>query len=343
MKKRFHPLLAALAALLSAPAVQAADNALFTKEILVPAESLSQLTPPPADPRALESRLDRQVLGASNRQRAGAGLAALTLDPALSAAAARYSRLMRDQGFFDHVSPVGEGLDNRLPRADRWRYEQLGENLWTAQGAIDWRADRIAGEAAANWIESPSHRENLLDPAYTVAGVGTAIRGDEIWITMLYGRPHADLAQAALLRDHGEAPADLDGLARSMTADALSAINRDRAAAGVRTLGGDAALSDVARAHARRMLASGTLTTQGALETALAGGGIRELALAVWQGSGGLVWRPDTMTGAMMNTWRQSASSRADLVNPRFDRAGIGVATDGTAVFVAAFFARTGG
>ena len=334
----------AAALLVSAPAY--AEGTLFTKEVLIPADQVALRAPPPTDPRAMEADLNAFVMQSSNAQRARAGLPALARDPALARAAARYSRLMHDQNFFSHVSPSGERLEQRLPESDGWRYEKVGENLWSAQGAIDWQAPAIADETAANWIESPSHRDNLLEPAYTLGGVGTAIGGDKIYITMLYGRPHADPAQAALLRDHGEAPADLGGLSRSMKSTLVSAMNRERIALGLPALRPGASLSRIAQDHARSMLGSGRLAGDGVLHRAFAadGGSIRQLALGLWHGSGGLAWQPGAMTGKVIETWRTRPDTWADVVNPRFNLAGLGVATDGAQVYVAAIFAeRPGG
>jgi len=191
-----------LAAALLVPVPAFAEGTVyFQQSLLSPAEAALR-APPPSDPAPLIAALEWQVLQASNAERAQVGLPPLTADPALNSAAARYSRKMRDFQFFDHVAPDGETLDSRLPRDEMWRFQGLAENLWSGQGALDWRSDSISVQAAANWVASPGHRENLFNPDYSVAGVGTAVVGDQIYITMLYATPEEDMEQAILQRDY---------------------------------------------------------------------------------------------------------------------------------------------
>ena len=320
---------AALLALAATPA--AAQGELFVKEVLIPADRLGSRLSYPGDPASLEAALDAGVMAASNRQRALAGLPALGFDAALALAAARYSRRMRDEGFFDHVAPDGEGLDRRLPGEAAWRLERLGENLWTARGAIDWSVERLSDEVAANWIESPSHRDNLLEPAYTLGGVGAAVSPEGVWVTMLYGTPHADPGLALALRDHGEAPADLGGFARRMgdvVHGRLSALRGGR-------LGRDASLDEAARAEAQRMLA-GAGGGAGTLRSALAAspGRLRRAALTSWRATG-LPWQAERIAARALETWQGDPSTAPDIGDVAYDLAGVGVASDGQGVAVA--------
>lgn len=166
-----------------------AEGTLITKERVVLPADMAQRTPRPAHTAAFEAGLREAVLRASNRQRRRAGAPPLTHDPALAAAATRYSRRMGTENFFGHVAPDGEALDKRLPPGVLQRYQSLGENLWYAEGALDWKAGPIAEQIATDWLASPTHRGNLLLPSYTLGGVGIAVVGEKVVISMLYASP----------------------------------------------------------------------------------------------------------------------------------------------------------
>jgi len=200
-----------ISALFFFPGTALAQTGLFQKEYTLSAAEAALRAPAPSDPTALIQALRWQVLEASNKERATVGLPPLSSDSVLDESAARYSRKMRDLQFFDHVAPDGETLDQRLPKAEKWRYQGL----------------------ARNWVESPGHRENLFNPDYSVAGVGSAMRGDQLYITMLYGTPVSDPAKAILQRDFGEAPTDIGGFALSLEQSLAQAINQKRGQVGL--------------------------------------------------------------------------------------------------------------
>ena len=61
-------------------------------------------------------------------------------------------------------------------------YAKTGENLLSAP------AGYIALQMEASWMNSPGHRANILDPAFSVAGVGIATAADgTIWVAVEFG------------------------------------------------------------------------------------------------------------------------------------------------------------
>lgn len=50
-------------------------------------------------------------------------------------------------------------------------------------GYVNDDADSIAKALVDGWMESPGHRENLLEPAYSVIGVGVAYDGTYYYAT----------------------------------------------------------------------------------------------------------------------------------------------------------------
>jgi len=326
-------------ALFLVPGAAAAQSPLFEKQITLTAAEAALRTPAPTDPTALIQALEWQVLEASNRERALVGLSPLTGDPALNASAARYSRKMRDFQFFDHVAPDGETLDQRLPEAEKWRFQGLAENLWSGQGALDWRSESVSTQAAQNWVESPGHRENLFNPEYSVAGVGSAMRGDQLYITMLYGTPVDDPAQAILQRDFGDAPADIGGFALSLEQSLAEAINAQRGQVGLQRLGRDPILSQTARGNAQNALSLGSFASGGVLDQVfqLDPNRTGRLAAGFWRGSGALIWKIEEVTQQIVDSW-SAAQTWSDALDGGFGQVGVGVASDGQSVMVTILF-----
>ena len=85
------------------------------------------------------------------------------------------------QGFFDHESPDGGTLVDRLTGAgylgdeDAW---VVGENIGWGQGTL-----ATARSMVTAWMGSAGHRENLLSGDYTEVGLGLALGtpADQTW------------------------------------------------------------------------------------------------------------------------------------------------------------------
>lgn len=147
----------ALAALLAPAAAQAQDCA------------NAQLRPTRENLNAVR----HAVLCLHNRERARLGLARLREQPNLRSAAARHSSHMVDAQFFDHVTPSGRTMIDRvritgyLRRVHGW---SIGENIAWASGRLATAAD-ITDE----WMHSAGHRANILNPRFREIGIGVEI------------------------------------------------------------------------------------------------------------------------------------------------------------------------
>jgi uncharacterized protein YkwD len=126
----------------------------------------------PADPTA-----EAAVLALVNEARADAGCGALTADPALAAVARAHSADMRDRDYFSHTSPEGLSPFDRA--------EQAGVGYSRAENIAFGQSDAAAVMEA--WLESPGHRENILDCDLTRLGVGVAEGPGGPWWTQLFG------------------------------------------------------------------------------------------------------------------------------------------------------------
>ena len=103
-----------------------------------------------------------------NDERATLGLGPLSAQADLEAAAKSYSQAMVQQRFFAHVSPGGQTLANRLTAytgvARDWT---TGENLAWGEGAQATPSAIVRG-----WMNSATHRDNILNGNFREIGVG---------------------------------------------------------------------------------------------------------------------------------------------------------------------------
>jgi uncharacterized protein YkwD len=119
------------------------------------------------------SAVERAAFDLLNRKRLEKGLNALVWSDELEQVARLHSQNMADFQFFSH-----RGLDNKFvsDRADdaglgRWR--AIGENI-----AFNRGFDDPVGKAVELWLDSPSHRRNLLSETWKESAVGVAVAED---------------------------------------------------------------------------------------------------------------------------------------------------------------------
>lgn len=105
-----------------------------------------------------------------NEERMSRGLKPLREQTQLRGVAQSYAKLMDDENFFDHVSPGGSTMVDRLKRQTSYLRSgtwKVGENLaWGAGGAETPR------KIVRAWMQSPGHRRNILDGRFRDIGIG---------------------------------------------------------------------------------------------------------------------------------------------------------------------------
>ena len=153
--------------------------------VRVPAESekgtpREWIAPPGHTIEEIET-IERDCFNAVNKEREGRGLRALALDPDLLEVARTYSRRMAEHGFFAHKDPDGNTVLQRAANAGI-RWHMLGENLAFERGYVSPTAITIRG-----WMESPGHRENILEPRFALSAIGVWMSSnDTVYFTELF-------------------------------------------------------------------------------------------------------------------------------------------------------------
>lgn len=102
-----------------------------------------------------------KLLEATNAERANHSAGALTLSSSLSAAAYAKAQDMLANQYWSHNSPSGV-TPWKWIADEEYNYLKAGENL--ARGFNSTKSILNA------WMNSPSHRENVINPAYTEVG-----------------------------------------------------------------------------------------------------------------------------------------------------------------------------
>lgn len=126
------------------------------------------------------------LLEATNTQRDGNGQAFLSLSSKLNGAAQAKANDMVARNYWSHNTPDGQEPWVFISNAG-YSYLKAGENL--AYGFLT-STDTVTG-----WMNSPSHKANLLDSAYQEVGFGFAnsdnfnSSGNQTVVVAMYGKP----------------------------------------------------------------------------------------------------------------------------------------------------------
>jgi uncharacterized protein YkwD len=132
----------------------------------------------PSSGGSVGSTVENEVVRLTNAERAKAGCGALKHNARLHTAATGHSADMSAQNYFDHTSKDGRSFADRI-KAAGYRFTAAGENI--AKGY------RTAQAVVTGWMNSPGHRANILNCAYTDIGVGYVAAGGPYW-TQDFGR-----------------------------------------------------------------------------------------------------------------------------------------------------------
>ena len=115
--------------------------------------------------------VEKQIFDAANEERRAEGLMRLKWNPTLAQAARQHAELMARKNMLSHQLPNEPSLPARASRAGLY-FIAIAENI--AQGTD---AENISDQ----WVRSPEHRHNLLDPDMNVIGIAVAERNGQFF------------------------------------------------------------------------------------------------------------------------------------------------------------------
>ena len=120
----------------------------------------------PVYPTESELKVDesdeQKMVDLVNQERAKVGAGKLTVSDTMTAVARAHSKDMFLRRYFSHINPEGQSPGDRLQKA--------GINFTTAGENIAYAPDLMT--AHTGLMNSPGHRQNILDPSFHRIGIG---------------------------------------------------------------------------------------------------------------------------------------------------------------------------
>jgi uncharacterized protein YkwD len=172
------------------------------------------------------STAERALFDALNRERSAQGLPALGWDAALASAAREHAARMAQRNVLSHQLPGEPQVQDRATQAGA-RFTTIAENIAVAPNSATIHSA---------WMQSPHHRENILDPGLNEVGIGVVKGSDGLFAVQDFSQAVANLnfkQQEQLvisnLNVHGMS-------ATRATSDARKTCKMDRGFSGTRPL-----------------------------------------------------------------------------------------------------------
>lgn len=126
--------------------------------------------------------MEARIISEINEVRKEKDLPILEEDEILNEVARDYSRQMLQEDFFSHFGPSGRTVADRVEAAGV-RFRWVGENL-----AMTENINQPADGLVQDWMDSPSHRKNIVDENYHRTGVGIWKEEDRYYFTQVFMR-----------------------------------------------------------------------------------------------------------------------------------------------------------
>ncbi len=126
----------------------------------------------------------RVLIDLTNQNRSTSNLSALVYSPTLEKASQMKAGDMAANGYFAHNSPAGLTPWHWLEKAG-YNYRYAGENL-----AVNFTNSE---DVSNGWMNSPTHRANILSPDYKEIGISMASgmyqNNNTIFVVQMFGAP----------------------------------------------------------------------------------------------------------------------------------------------------------
>lgn len=118
--------------------------------------------------------LEREVFNLINKQRVAMGLPILKWSDEVAKIARVHSENMAKYRFFSHEDLDGLQVNDRADALGVSNWRSIGENIAYNQGY-----DHPGEFAVERWLQSPGHKENLLNNRWKETGIGVAVSKDK--------------------------------------------------------------------------------------------------------------------------------------------------------------------
>jgi hypothetical protein len=113
-----------------------------------------------------------------NKERTRRGLKPLGIDPKLTKCAQQHSDDQARRRKMSHNGSNGSSPSQRVKKSG-YNYRSTGENVAYGQKSME--------AVMKDWMNSPGHRRNILDPKFTSFGSGVAYSGSTPYYTQDFG------------------------------------------------------------------------------------------------------------------------------------------------------------
>lgn len=129
------------------------------------------------------SSLERHVFDLVNQERVRAGKPALVWLDRVATVARYHSTNMAANSFFSHLDPQGRRSGKRADQLGASDWKSIGENIAWLSGSDP------AARVVRSWMQSPGHRDNILNDGYRESGIGLSIADDgKYYFTQVFVR-----------------------------------------------------------------------------------------------------------------------------------------------------------
>lgn len=147
-------------------------------------------------PHAELVQIENEILLRVNQVRQENGLQPVEADPRLTAAAHFHSQEMLQAKILAHNvgGPACTTLRGRLRHEGVYALT-FGENLFRSDGNS---RESVGSLAMESWMNSPTHRHNLLNRDFNRVGVGIARQGDDYFFTQVFSRETLEITEIRL-------------------------------------------------------------------------------------------------------------------------------------------------
>src|ERR1700730_2921709 len=129
------------------------------------------------------SSAERALFDDLNRERSAKGLPALHWDAALASAAREHASRMAQRNVLSHQLPGEPQIQDRATQAGA-RFTTIAENIAVAPNSATIHSA---------WMQSPHHRENILDPGLNGVGIGVVKGSDGLFAVQDFSQAVANL------------------------------------------------------------------------------------------------------------------------------------------------------